>query len=109
VHLREIDIRPACLQHMKDIGLDQNDTASLAFENMQARERTQILMDLANKEGALQVGTGDLSELALGWTTFGADQISMYHVNAGIPKTLVRHLVGWVSSHRASPAHRPGL
>jgi NAD+ synthase (glutamine-hydrolysing) len=109
VHLREIDIRPACRQHMKDIGLDEKDTSSLAFENMQARERTQVLMDLANKEGALQVGTGDLSELALGWSTFGADQISMYHVNSGIPKTLVRQLVGWVAAHCASAAEKAVL
>jgi NAD+ synthase (glutamine-hydrolysing) len=109
VHLREIDIRPACLQHMKDIGLDAQDTSSLAFENMQARERTQVLMDLANKEGALHVGTSDLSELALGWSTFGGDQISMYHVNAGVPKTLVRQLVGWVASHRASARERDVL
>jgi len=109
VHLREIDIRPACRQHMKDIGLDEKDASSLAFENMQARERTQILMDLANKEGALHVGTGDLSELALGWTTFGADQISMYHVSSGVPKTLVRQLVSWVAAHRASARERDVL
>jgi NAD+ synthase (glutamine-hydrolysing) len=109
VPLREIDIRPACTQHMKDIGLDPGDTSSVTFENMQARERTQILMDLANKEGALQVGTSDLSELALGWTTYGGDQISMYNVNAGVPKTLVRRLVGWVAAHRASEAERAVL
>jgi NAD+ synthase (glutamine-hydrolysing) len=106
VHLREIDIRAACTQHMQDIGLGPEDGSSIAFENMQARERTQILLDLANKEGALHVGTGDLSEMALGWMTFGADQISMYHVNSGVPKTLVRQLVGWVGSHRASGAER---
>jgi len=109
VHLREIDIRAACEQHMRDIGLGPEDTSSIAFQNLQARERTQVLMDLANLEGALHVGTGDLSEIALGWTTFGADQISMYHVNSGVPKTLVRQLVGWVAAHRASEAERTVL
>ncbi len=109
VPLREIDIRPACRQHMADIGLEASDTASLAFENMQARERTQILMDLANKEGAIHVGTGDLSEMALGWSTFGADQISMYHVSSGVPKTLVRFLVGWVAEHEATDEERAVL
>jgi len=109
VHLREIDIRPACTQHMKDIGLGPDDTSGVAFENLQARERTQILMNLANKESAIQVGTGDLSEMALGWSTFGGDQISMYHVNCGIPKTLVRQLVAWVAAHRATPPERAVL
>ena len=109
VHLREIDIRPACQQHMKDIGLDGPDSSSVTFENLQARERTQVLMDLANKEGALHVGTGDLSEMALGWMTFGADQISMYHVNSGVPKTLVRFLVGWVAAHEATDDERAVL
>jgi NAD+ synthase (glutamine-hydrolysing) len=109
VHLREIDIRPACTQHMKDIGLGPDDTSSVAFENLQARERTQILMNLANKENAIEVGTGDLSEMALGWSTFGGDQISMYHVNCGIPKTLVRQLVAWVASHRATTPERAVL
>lgn len=89
---REIDIRPACVQHMKDIGHDIN-IHDVTYENTQARERTQILMDLANKEGALLVGTGDLSELAMGWCTYNGDHMSMYGVNAGVPKTLVRHLV----------------
>lgn len=89
---REIDIRPACLQHMADIGHDP-DLHDITFENTQARERTQILMDLANKEGGILVGTGDLSELALGWCTYNADHMSMYGVNCGVPKTLVRHLV----------------
>lgn len=90
--LKEIDIRPACIQHMKDIGhdIDIHDTT---YENTQARERTQILMDYANKEGALLVGTGDLSELAMGWCTYNGDHMSMYGVNSGVPKTLVRHLV----------------
>lgn len=89
---REIDIRPACIQHMKDICHDIN-IHDITYENTQARERTQILMDLANKEGALLVGTGDLSELAMGWCTYNGDHMSMYSVNAGVPKTLVHHLV----------------
>ncbi len=96
VDLREIPIRDACLQHFKDIGHDPN-TFDTTYENVQARERTQILMDLANKENGLVVGTGDLSELALGWATFNGDHMSMYAVNAGIPKTLVRYLVEWYS------------
>lgn len=89
---REIDIRPACLRHMADIGHDPS-RHDITYENTQARERTQILMDLANKEGGILVGTGDLSELALGWCTYNADHMSMYGVNCGVPKTLVRHLV----------------
>lgn len=96
VDLREIPIRQACLQHFKDIGHDP-DTFDITYENVQARERTQILMDLANKENGLVVGTGDLSELALGWATFNGDHMSMYAVNASIPKTLVRYLVEWYS------------
>ena len=92
VLVQEIDIRPACEQHLKDIGLTPQDR-SVAFENAQARERTQVLMDLANKESGLVVGTGDLSELALGFTTFGGDHLSMYNVNGSVPKTLVRLLV----------------
>jgi NAD+ synthase (glutamine-hydrolysing) len=99
VGLREIDIRPACQQHIKDIGLPAEDRASTTFQNVQARERTQVLMDLANKDCGLVVGTGDLSELALGWCTFAGDHISMYNVNAGVPKTLVRFLVRWVAEH----------
>ncbi len=92
ITVREIPIRKACEQHFADIGLPEGDH-SAAFENGQARERTQILMDVANMEGGLVVGTGDLSELALGWATYNGDQMSMYGVNASIPKTLVRHLV----------------
>ncbi|MEA4846823.1 MAG: NAD(+) synthase, partial [Clostridiaceae bacterium] len=91
---REISIKEACLQHFKDIGLDEN-SHDVTYENTQARERTQILMDIANKEGGLVVGTGDLSELALGWSTYNGDHMSMYAVNASIPKTLVRYLVEW--------------
>lgn len=100
--LREVDIKAACRQHIQDIGLDPSDTHSVTFQNLQARERTQVLMDLANKEGALEVGTGDLSELALGWTTFAGDHISMYNVNSGVPKTLVRELVRWVAEHETT-------
>lgn len=106
VTLREIDIRAACAQHLRDIGVAEGDTGNVVFENAQARERTQVLLDLANKEGALHVGTGDLSEMALGWMTFGADQISMYHVNSGVPKTLVRKLVGWVADNESTPEER---
>jgi NAD+ synthase (glutamine-hydrolysing) len=107
--LREIDIRPACEQHMRDIALDPADRESVTFQNLQARERTQVLMDLANKEGGIVVGTGDLSELALGFTTFAGDQIAMYNVNASVPKTLVRRLVAWVAEHQASAAEREVL
>ncbi|MEO5762841.1 MAG: NAD(+) synthase, partial [Vicinamibacteria bacterium] len=92
VSFREIDIKAACERHLKDIGLSTKDR-SIAFENAQARERTQVLMDLANKEGGLVIGTGDLSELALGFATFGGDHLSMYGVNSSVPKTLVRFLV----------------
>jgi NAD+ synthase (glutamine-hydrolysing) len=109
VELREIDIRPACTQHIQDIGLDPKDTSSLTFQNLQARERTQILMDLANKEGGLVVGTGDLSELALGFCTFAGDHISMYNVNAGVPKTLVRRVVAFLAEAHASPEERAVL
>lgn len=96
VTAREIPIRDACTQHMKDIGLAPDDR-SAAYENCQARERTQILMDVANMECGLVVGTGDLSELALGWATYNGDQMSMYGVNSSVPKTLVRHLVKWAA------------
>ncbi|MCC8035276.1 MAG: NAD(+) synthase [Rikenellaceae bacterium] len=94
--LREIDIRPVCEQHFRDIGLDPSDRGA-AFENSQARERTQILMDIANMEGGLVVGTGDLSELALGWATYNGDHMSMYGVNSSVPKTLVKYLVEWAA------------
>jgi NAD+ synthase (glutamine-hydrolysing) len=92
---REIDITEAVKIHFRDIGLPETDR-STAFENVQARERTQILMDIANSEGGIVLGTGDLSELALGWSTYNGDHMSMYGVNSGVPKTLVRHLVGYV-------------
>lgn len=92
VTLREINIEKAVRVHFEDIGHDESDH-SVTYENCQARERTQVLMDIANKEGGLVIGTGDLSELALGWATYNGDHMSMYGVNAGVPKTLVRHLV----------------
>jgi NAD+ synthase (glutamine-hydrolysing) len=92
---REIDIRASVKQHLAD--LKHAGAADLAFENAQARERTQILMDLANAEHGFVVGTGDLSEIALGWATYGGDHLSMYAVNASVPKTLVRHVVSWFS------------
>ncbi len=91
---REVNIGRAVEQHFADIGQSMDDQ-SVTFENGQARERTQVLMDLANQRGGLVVGTGDLSELALGWATYNGDHMSMYAVNASIPKTLVRHLVGY--------------
>ena len=108
ITVREIPIREACLQHFRDIGLDPADR-SAAYENAQARERTQILMDIANMEGGLVVGTGDLSELALGWATYNGDQMSMYGVNASVPKTLVRHLVRWVADTESDEATRRTL
>jgi len=97
--LREISILPACEQHFKDIGHDPS-IHDVTFENVQARERTQILMDLANKEGAIVIGTGDLSEIALGWSTFNGDHMSMYAVNCSVPKTLITSLVEWVAHNR---------
>ena len=95
---REISIKAACEQHFSDIGHDAS-VHDATYENSQARERTQILMDLANKEGGIVIGTGDLSELALGWATYNGDHMSMYGVNAGIPKTLVRSLVKWAAEN----------
>ena len=97
VSINEISIKEACLQHFKDIGHNP-DVTDVTYENAQARERTQILFDMANKYGSLVVGTGDLSELAMGWCTFSGDHMSMYGVNATIPKTLVRYLVDYVAS-----------
>ena len=96
---REISIAAACDQHFKDLGHDKSVT-DVTFENSQARERTQILMDVANQTNGLVVGTGDLSELALGWATYNGDHMSMYGVNAGVPKTLVRSLVRWAAANR---------
>lgn len=98
VSIREISIREACIQHFKDIGHDLN-IHDVTYENSQARERTQILMDIANQTWGMVIGTGDLSELALGWATYNGDHMSMYGINAGIPKTLVKHLVQWVAEN----------
>ncbi|NDV96093.1 NAD(+) synthase [Dysgonomonas sp. 521] len=96
VTIREISITDAVLQHFEDIEHDAN-VHDITYENSQARERTQILMDYANKVNGLVIGTGDLSELALGWCTYNGDHMSMYAVNTGVPKTLVRTLVGWIA------------
>ncbi len=93
VSLKEVSIKDAVLQHFEDIGQDPDDH-DVTYENAQARERTQVLMDLANKNNGLVIGTGDMSELALGWCTYNGDHMSMYAVNVGVPKTLVRHLIG---------------
>ena len=99
--LKRIDIGEAVKVHFRDIGQSMEDH-SVTFENGQARERTQVLMDIANQTGGMVIGTGDLSELALGWATYNGDHMSMYAVNAGIPKTLVRHLVSFISDDKGS-------
>lgn len=99
--VREIDITQASLLHFGDIGHNP-DIHDITYENTQARERTQLLMDIANKENGLVIGTGDLSELALGWCTYNGDHMSMYAVNSGVPKTLVRYLVQWASNHKVN-------
>lgn len=96
----EIDIKDACIKHFDDIGHDK-DCYDVTYENVQARERTQILMDIANKNNALVVGTGDLSELALGWCTYNGDHMSMYSVNTSIPKTLVKSLITWIINNES--------
>lgn len=96
---REISIREASLLHFRDIGHDP-DNHDVTYENTQARERTQLLMDIANQENGMVIGTGDLSELALGWATYNGDHMSMYGVNTSIPKTLVKYLVKWVAGHK---------
>lgn len=101
VTTREISIKEACIQHFKDIGHDIN-KHDVTYENSQARERTQILMDIANMENGLVIGTGDLSELALGWATYNGDHMSMYGVNASIPKTLVRYVVKWYAEEEST-------
>ncbi len=97
VQIKEIDIKAACEQHMRDIE-HNSEIHDITYENTQARERTQILFDMANKHNMLLVGTGDLSELAMGWCTYNGDHMSMYGVNASVPKTLVRYLVEYVAS-----------
>ena len=108
VTIREISIVPAVTQHFKDLGHDLS-VHDLTYENSQARERTQILMDAAGQMGGFVVGTGDLSELALGWATYNGDHMSMYGVNASIPKTLVKHLVSWAARNMADEASRATL
>ncbi len=98
VTIKEINISDSVIQHFKDIGHDAS-IHDVTYENCQARERTQILMDLSNKLGGMVIGTGDLSELALGWATYNGDHMSMYGVNVSIPKTLIRHLVGYVANN----------
>jgi NAD+ synthase (glutamine-hydrolysing) len=105
---REISITAACEQHFRDVGHDPS-VHDVTYENIQARERTQILMDIANQTNGLVVGTGDLSELALGWATYNGDHMSMYAVNTGIPKTLVRHLVKWVAENQLDDSARTVL
>ena len=105
ITIREINIEKACLQHFQDI-YHNPETHDVTYENSQARERTQILMDIANMSNGLVIGTGDLSELALGWATYNGDHMSMYGVNASVPKTLVRHLVHWVATTNADEATR---
>ncbi len=105
---REVNIGASVLQHFSDIGHDPS-VQDITYENSQARERTQILMDIANQENGLVIGTGDLSELALGWCTYNGDHMSMYGVNAGVPKTLVRHLVKWVAMQSPNDASSPIL
>lgn len=103
--LKEINIKDACLQHFKDIEHDPKNL-DVTYENVQARERTQILMDYANKIGGLVIGTGDLSELCLGWCTYNGDHMSMYAVNVSIPKTLVKYLVSYYAECEESAERR---
>ena len=108
VTLREISIKDACIQHFKDINHDIH-VHDVTYENSQARERTQLLMDVANQANGLVIGTGDLSELALGWATYNGDHMSMYGVNGSIPKTLVKYLVEWVANNKVDEASRATL
>ncbi|MDR0714410.1 MAG: NAD(+) synthase [Bacteroidales bacterium] len=108
VTCKEINITAACDRHFKDIGHDPT-LHDVTYENVQARERTQILMDMANRIHALVIGTGDLSELALGWATYNGDHMSMYGINSSIPKTLVRYLVRWYAETQADERSRTTL
>lgn len=108
VTLREVSIKPACIQHFQDIGHDSQ-IHDITYENSQARERTQILMDIANQSNGLVIGTGDLSELALGWATYNGDHMSMYGVNGSIPKTLVKYLVEWVAENKVDETSKATL
>ncbi len=107
ITIREIPIKAACEQHFQDIGHDISNR-DVTYENAQARERTQILMDISNECKGIVIGTGDLSELALGWATYNGDHMSMYGVNASVPKTLVMHLVGWIADHEFLEAAASG-
>lgn len=108
ITINEIDIKESCLTHFKDISHDPA-ILDVTYENVQARERTQILMDLANKHQAIVIGTGDLSELALGWCTYNGDHMSMYAVNTSIPKTLIRYLIDWISQSQENSTVREVL
>ena len=108
ITIREISIRKSVMQHFEDIGHDIN-VHDVTYENGQARERTQILMDLSNELGGMVIGTGDLSELALGWATYNGDHMSMYGVNASIPKTLIRYLVSHVAENSVDEQSRATL
>ncbi|MBQ8695900.1 MAG: NAD(+) synthase [Bacteroidaceae bacterium] len=99
--IKEVSIKDACIQHFKDIGHDI-DSHDITYENSQARERTQILMDIANQQNGIVIGTGDMSELALGWATYNGDHMSMYGVNASVPKTLMQHLIRWVAKEKGN-------
>lgn len=108
VEVRTIPIEKSCLQHFQDIGHDAT-THDVVYENTQARERTQILMDIANAENGLVIGTGDLSEMALGWATYGGDHLSMYAVNASIPKTFIRHLIHRIAEQQGEQSVKTTL
>ena len=108
ISIREVSIKDACLQHFKDISHNPS-VRDVTYENAQARERTQILMDIANQTGGMVIGTGDLSELSLGWATYNGDHMSMYGVNASVPKTLVKHLVLWEAQQQAQASVRKTL
>ncbi len=105
ITIREISIKAACLQHFADLGIDSR-VHDVTYENAQARERTQILMDISNQMNGMVIGTGDLSELALGWATYNGDQMSMYNVNGSVAKTLVQHLVRWVAENESDQTIR---
>lgn len=108
ITVREVSIKEACIRHFKDIDHDIH-VHDVVYENAQARERTQVLMDIANQTWGMVIGTGDLSELALGWATYNGDHISMYGVNGSVPKTLVKHLVKWVAENDMDAASRATL
>ena len=107
ITIREISIKEACEKHFEDIGHNK-ECHDITYENSQARERTQILMDISNQCKGIVIGTGDLSELALGWATYNGDHMSMYGVNASIPKTLVMHLVGWIAENKFQEGEASG-